>query len=189
MARKTKGKTWFTIISPKFLGEKEIGRTLVSDPKALKGRKVVVALTDLVNNLSKYYMKLIFKIEDIKDSTALTSFDGSECLHDYISRMVLKRTRRVDAVQDLKTKDGVSIRVKSIAIIPKRVKSSIKRAVRDKIREVVKDEVESVSLEEFVENMISDKLRKKVLVEARKVYPVRNFEIRKTEVLGKFKSG
>ena len=37
--KKAKGKEWFSIISPKIFGEKEIGKTLTSEPEKLLNRK------------------------------------------------------------------------------------------------------------------------------------------------------
>lgn len=183
--KRLKGKKWFTILAPKLFDSLEIGKTVANVDEKVIGRKVDVSLMELTGDFKKYYMKLSFKIINVNNDRALTEFAGSECLSDYISRMVHRRSRRVDTVQDLTTKDGRKIRVKTITILPRRVKSSIKAAARNKIREMIKDEVESSTLDEFVEKMISDEIRKKVLKIARKVYPVRNFEIRKTEVLSK----
>jgi small subunit ribosomal protein S3Ae len=87
-------------------------------------------------------------------------------------------------VQDLNTKDGITIRVKSLAIIRGKIKSSIRTTIRNKIKELMKAEVEALTLDEFIESIISDDTKNKILKEARKIYPVRNFEIRKTEVMG-----
>jgi small subunit ribosomal protein S3Ae len=183
VTKKTKTKEWFTIIAPKIFDEKEIGRTMISDPKGLTGRRISLSLMELTNDFSKYYMKFAFKINRIEGNKAFVNFDGSECMRDYISRMVLRRVRRVDAVQDLTTKDGIKIRVKTLAIISRRAKSSIQKNMRVSIKEMIKEEVENSTLDEFIEKIISDEIKGRVLRESRKAYPVRNFEIRKTEII------
>ncbi|MDI6798836.1 MAG: 30S ribosomal protein S3ae [Candidatus Aenigmarchaeota archaeon] len=180
---KGKKKDWFVIVAPKMFGEKEIGKAMVSDPGSLMGRRVVLNLAELTNNFAKYYMKFAFRIKRIEGNRAFSEFDGSECLRDYISRMVLRRVKRIDAIQDLQTKDGIRIRVKSLMIASRRMKSSIEKKMRREIEEMIKKEVESSTLEDFVKKIINDKIKNKVLKEARKIYPVRNFEIRRTEVL------
>lgn len=183
MIKKSKTKEWFTIIAPKYFDEREIGRTMVSAPNIILNRRISVSLMELANNFSKYYMKFIFRITKINGNRAITEFDGSECLRDYISRMVLRRIRRIDTVQDLATKDSVKIRVKCLAIVSRRTKSNVRDVIRNSIREMVKEEVESSTLEDFIKKIISDEFKNRVLQEARKIYPVRNFEIRKTEIL------
>lgn len=182
VTKKTKAKEWFTIIAPKIFDEREIGRTMTSDPKSMVGRKLILSMMELTNNFDKFYMKITFRITKIEGNKAYTIFDGSECLRDYISRMVLRRSRRIDTIQDLKTKDGFNMRVKCLAIISRRIKSNIQLKIRNQIKEKIKKEVESLTLEEFVNKIISDEIKKKILREERRIYPVRNFEIRKTEM-------
>ena len=182
--KKGKPKRWFSIIAPKVFNHMEIGKTLASDSSLLIGRRVTLNLTELTNDLSKYYMKFTFKIKKVEGDKAFSEFDGSECLRDYISRMVLRRVRRIDIIQDLETKDGVKVRVKSIIIAPRGIKSTIEKTMRKQMGELIKKEVENSTLDEFVMAIATDKIKKKVMKEARKIYPIRNFEIRKTEVLG-----
>lgn len=183
VTKKGKDKEWFTIVAPKYFDEKEIGRTMTSEPNSILNRRITVSLMELANDFSKYYMKFIFRITQINGNRAITEFDGSECLRDYISRMILRRVRRIDTVQDLTTKDNIKIRVKGLAIVSRRTKTSVRDSIRNNIRDVVKKEVESLILEDFIKKIISDELKNRVLQEAREIYPVRNFEIRKTEIL------
>lgn len=180
---KAKVKEWYSIIAPKIFDEAEIGKTMASDPGKLIGRRIKVSLMELTNNYGKYYVKFIFRIKKIEGTKAFTEFDGSEVLQDYISRMIFRRVRRVDTVQDLKTKDGFKIRVKGLAIISRRIKSSIMGRIRDQIREMLKEEVENSNFEDLIDKIISDELKGNILRATRQTYPVRNFEIRKTELL------
>jgi len=180
---KAKTKEWYSIIAPRLFGEVEIGKTMSSNPDSLVGRRIKISLAELTNNYNKFYIKFIFKIKKLEGTKAYAEFDGSEVLQDYISRMILRRVRRVDTVQDLQTKDGYKIRVKGLAIISRRIKSSIMGRIRNQIREMMKEEVEKSSFEDFVDKIISDELKGKILRTARQTYPVRNFEIRKTELL------
>lgn len=181
--RKAKGKEWFTIVAPKIFEEKEMGKTLASEPENLLNKTLSLSAIDLINDLSKYYLKFKFRITKLDGNRAITEFDGSECMQDYISRMVLRRVRRIDVVQDLKTKDGTKIRVKVLTTISKKATSSVEKTVREFISKLVRVEVENSTLHEFLKRMISNELKTKVLKEARKIYPVRNFEIRKTEII------
>jgi len=181
LAKKT--KDWVTVQAPSYFDEKAIGKTLSSDPKLLIGRKMTVNSMDLTGNLSKYYLKVTFKINEVNGSVAKTSFAGSECVRDYISRMVVRRVRRIDTIQDLKTKDGTMIRVKGIAITSSKVKSSVEKVIRRRMAEMIKERVESATLENLVHQLLSDEMKNRVLQEARKIYPIRNFEIRKTQIL------
>lgn len=181
--KKTKSKAWYTIVSPEIFGAKDIGKTTAGDPSFLKGRIVTVSAIDVTNNFSKYYLKFKFRVNELNGERAYTVFDGSECMRDYISRMVLRHIRRIDTIQDLKTKDGVPIRVKSLAIVSKKMNSSIVKVIRKRIQNLVKSIVEEANLGDFLNGVINDQPKIRVLDDIRKIYPVRNFEFRKTEVL------
>lgn len=181
--KKARAKEWFTILAPRVFGEKEIGVTLASDPKNLLGRELTLSALELVDNMNKYYLKLSFKIVKVEGKKAFTEFHGSECMQDYIARMVVRRVRRIDTVQDVLTKDKVKLRVKSICVISRRAKSSVEKSLSNKIKEIIESEISSKTLEDFVKNLISDEIKNKIVQEARKIYPIRNFEIRKVEVI------
>lgn len=181
--KKAKSKQWFTVVAPRMFGEKEIGTTLTFSPESLIGKSISLSAVELTNDISKYYLKLNFKIDKVEGNRALTEFYGSECMQDYISRMVVRRVRRIDTVQNLATKDGVKIRVKSLATISKKATSSVEVRFREFISKLLKELVESLTLEDFVKKMVANEIKIKVLKEGRKIYPVRNFEIRRTEVI------
>lgn len=183
MAVKLKGKQWFSLIAPKFFGEKEIGQTISSISENLVGKKITLSVVELTNDLNKYYLKFRFRINSVNGNKAYTSFDGSECLQDYISRMVLRRIRRIDSVQNLVTKDKIKIRVKGLTIVSRKVKSSLEGKIREFVSNLVKESVENSTLDEFISRIISNQIKNRVIKEGRKIYPIRNFEIRKTEVL------
>lgn len=185
MVKKSKGVQWFSLIGPKVFGSRELGKTFVSDPGRLIGRRISLSIIELTNDFEKYYMKFTFKVKKIEADKAFVDFDGSEVMRDYLSRMILRRIRRIDSVQDVETKDMVKIRVKGLAIIPRRIKSSIQKKIRNNIKDILKKEVQNLTLDDFIKGLMSDEIKNKVLKEARRIYPVRNFEIRKTEIISK----
>lgn len=182
-AKKSKSKAWYTIIAPEIFGSKEIGKTTASDPDFLKDRIINLSAVEVSNNFSKYYLKFSFRVTKLNGDKAYTDFSGSECMRDYIARMVLRHVRRIDTVQDLKTKDGVKIRVKGLAVISRKAKSNTLKAIRRRIEELVKKNVEDSSLDDFVNRILDDKMKMYILGEIGSIYPVRNFEFRKTEVI------
>lgn len=184
MVKPKKGKReWYTILAPSYFGNKKIGETLAYDPKYVVGRKFTVSAMDLVNDISKYYLKLTFLITEVDGKVAKTEFDGSECLQDYIARMVIRRVARVDVVQNLVTKDGKKIRVKSLAILARKPSRAVKREVRKRIKDEIENIMKECTLADFVMGMLDERWKKKLSKEIRKIYPLKNFEIRKTEVL------
>ena len=185
MPKKLKGKEWYTLIAPKVFGEKEIGETPASDEKLLIGRRVETNLMNLTDDLSKYYIKFYFRVKSVKEGKAFTEFDGLECLRDYISRFIRYRVRRIDTIQDLKTKDGKKLRVKTITITSKKIKRNVERDLKKFVENVMKKEVESNDLDEFIKRIVDNRIKNYILNQGSKIYPIRVFEIRKVETLSK----
>jgi len=183
MPRKLKGKEWYTLIAPKIFNEKEIGTSPTGDPKSMIGRKVEVNLMNLIDDLSKYYIKFYFKVKKIEEDKALTEFDGLECLRDYISRFIRYRVRRIDTNQVLITKDKKKLRVKTIIITSKKIKRRVEVVLKKFVEEKIKKEVESKTLDDFLKSIIEDRIKNSILKEGNKIYPIRVFEIRKIETL------
>jgi len=181
---KAKSKKWYKILAPRELGNIEIGETLSSDPNYLIGRRITLNGLEIDESTNKFYMKFYFRIDKVEGDRAYTLFDGSECLRDYISRMVVRRVTRIDVVQDVKMKDGVVIRVKSIIVVPRKATSTVKKSIRKTVKEIVEKEVSSRELKDMIGILLTDSLKEKVLKEIKKIYPIRNYEIRKTEVIG-----
>jgi len=183
MAKKLKGKEWYVLIAPKLFKQKEMGETPVGDSKTLIGRKVDVHIINLIDDLSKYYIKFYFKVKEIKEGKAYTEFAGFECLRDYISRMIRYGIKKIDTIQDLTTSDKVKLRVKTVTLTSKKMKKNVEIELKKFVEEKMKKNVETNKLDEFIEKTINDTFKNYMINEGSKLYPIRAFEIRKVERL------
>ena len=104
-------------------------------------------------------------------------------MRERIYRMVQRRVRRVDVVQDVKTKDGLKIRIKTVFVLIRRVGTSIKSATRQKAKEIIEAEPKDKTFEDIVRSIISGELQQLVKKECSKVSTVGNIEIRKSEII------
>jgi small subunit ribosomal protein S3Ae len=179
--KKLKGKQWFTVVAPSYFGSVELVQTPSSESENLIGRKLTINVADLTNDPNKFYMKITFRITRVEGEKAFTEFDEFEIFREYLARMVVHRVRRIDIIQDLKTKDGILLRVKTVVITPKKAKATIEKVMRKRVGEMIKNIVENSNLEEFVKGIVSEEIKSKIMAEAKKIYPLRNFEFRKIE--------
>lgn len=179
---KLKGKEWYQIYTPKLFGDLVIGETPSLDPELLKGRTIEVSLMDLSGDTNKYYIKLFFKVSEIDGNKALTKFSGHDCTKDFTARIVQVRTSRIDTNDVIQLTDG-KIRLKAIAISNRVVNTNLKIKIRKYIKEIIKNEISKMSIEQFVKNMVIGKTQQKIKREINKIYPLRFFEFRKSEVL------
>ena len=183
MAKKIKGKEWYTIIAPKIFDGKILGETPVGDPETIKNRVISTSLINLTNDPSKYYFKFNFKISEVKDNKALTEFWGFECLRDYISRMIRHGILRIDNIVDIETKDGKKLRIKTLTLTSRKAKKEIEVALRKFVKEKLEKEISSLTLDNFIKRVLDDSLKRSFINEGSKIYPVYKFELRKVERL------
>ncbi len=176
-------KQWYEIVAPKMFGERVVGETLAVEPKQLVGRTLQVNLMELVNDYSKFYIKIDLQIDSVQGQKAYTKMIGHDIMTEHIYRMVQRHGRRVDIIQDLTTKDDVRVRVKTVFVLLRRVGTSMKEATRKVGKEKVEEIVKDVTFEELVQMIIRGELAGEVRRACNKVYPVASIEIRKTEVL------
>ena len=176
-------KQWYEIIAPKMFGEKAVGETLASDPKQLVGRTIEVSLMELSRDFSRFYIKLLFQITEVNGQKAYTKFVGHDTMYERVYRMIQRHTRRVDAIQDVTTKDKVNVRVKTVFTLLRRVNTSLKIDARSLAREIIEKAAKENTFEDFINMIIKGELQQVIRKDCGKIYPVGNIEIRKTEIL------
>lgn len=179
--KKMKGKEWYEIVAPKFLGEISLGETLTMDKKLIMGRTVEASLMEISNDPTKYYITLFFKINKI-DNKAYTEFFGHTCTRDFLARIVQKRSSKIETNDVVNFKDG-KLRLKGIAITRRRVDSSVKTELRKKIIELTKKMTAKSDIEGFVKSFVLGKIQDSIKKDLNKIYPIRIFEFRKSEVV------
>jgi small subunit ribosomal protein S3Ae len=181
--KKWKGKEWFEIYIPKFLGNIVIGETPAFDANSIVGRKVEKSLFEITNDPLRYYITLIFRINKVEGKNAYTEFYGHYCTRDFIARIVQKRSSRVDTNDVFTFKDG-KLRIKTITITNRRVCQEVQKKIRKHIIDFLKEYSAKTTIENFVKEFITGKLQEKIKKGMNKIYPIRVFEFRKSEVLG-----
>lgn len=182
MASKLKGKEWFQIITPKFFGESVLGETMAIDPNQIKGRVIEASLVDMGGDPNKYYLKFFFKVDEMKDGKAITKFVGHDCTRDFLARIVRTRTTRIDTNDIVDLADG-KLRVKTIAITNRSISTSIASSIRKSLRVLVAAELSKMTVDDFLKGMIEGSIQSRIRKGVSKVYPLRNFEFRRTNVL------
>lgn len=183
--KKWKGKDWFAILSPKAFGEKFISETPATDPSNVLGRVVEVGVNEITGDDNKFYMKLMFKINNLEGRMAYTHFYGINCVTEHLFRMVRKRTDKVAVTQDVKTSDDWKLRVTTMAIMNRKSDTTLQRKMRKFVTENIKEAAEKATLDDFVMGVISGVTPHKLRKAASKIYPLRYAEISKVTVRSK----
>lgn len=177
-----KSKEWYNIEAPSYLSRAIVGNTLAGEPSLLMGRIVETTVGELTNDITKNNTKVILKVNNVVGDTATTSLIGHELTTDYIRSIVKRQTSRIDANVEVKTKDGVRIRVKPTCFTIKRARSSQIKAIREVMVGIVAKRATETDFETFMEEAILGRLSASIYRQAKFIYPLRRVEIRKTEV-------
>ena len=180
---KTKKDTWskkklYSIIAPDFLGGKPVAETFSLKDKDVVGRVVVLPFSEFTGNYKDFKVKIKLRVTEIKGNEAHTEYAGQELLRDQVLRTIRRWSSRIDSVDDVKLSDSSTFRVKSLTVSARRVNTAIKGEIRHSVSSFIKEYLATKTTDQMVEDVNTSKLQSTVEGKARKVYPVRNVEIR-----------
>lgn len=171
-------------MSPEDFGSRVIAETPAVDSNALLGRVINVSVSDLTGDKKKYHMKMEFRVNRVEGRKAYTEFSGFECMREFLSRFVRKRSQKIENVFRLRTKDGWELQVKMLSITLKKVNKNVQRRIRKLIQEHIVAHGSRANIEQFFNNIIKGRYQKESRSAANRIYPLRFNEVAKIEVLG-----
>ena len=178
-----KTKSWVDIVSPILFGDQKIGETFSTDPENIVGRKIEVPLSRITGDFSKQHVTLTFQVTDLKDKKASTRFLGHAITREYMRSLIRRKTTRIEGVRDVITKDGVKVRLKSIALALGRAQALQEKLIRKIMGDVAARHAQEMEFDKFIHDVIVGKIPSAMYKEAGKIYPLKRMEVRKTEVL------
>ena len=176
-------KEWYNITSPAYFGGVNLGTTPGSDVNNLIGRTVETTLYDITGDFAQQYLKLYFKVINITGTEAQTIFSGHEYSRDYLRSLVRRGSTRVDAILDVKTQDGYTLRL-SVVILPiGRLNTGQIAYLRKIVRDIVEAKAKGLAFDQFVQEGVLGKIASDVYNEAKKIAPLRHVGVRKSRLL------
>ncbi|MFH1447892.1 MAG: 30S ribosomal protein S3ae [Candidatus Micrarchaeota archaeon] len=182
---KWKTKSWYTVYAPEILEGKEIGKVPASEDKALINRIIKISLAELTGDFSQTYTSVQFRIHSVKGKSAQTYLIGHELARGYLKTLVRRGRTVLNVVQDVVTKDGVVVRVKTVAFTVRRVSTPIAKAIRAEVDACVSEKAKEMTFSQLEQEIIFGKFSSRIFNRVKKIVPMRRVEIRKTEVLVK----
>jgi len=183
MAKAVIQKNWYELQLPDVFTEDEVGETPAEKDSQVIGRVVKEDLTELLDDADKYYVDVELKVTDVEGNKAFTEIEGMECSSEFVSRMIRKRSNRLDLVEDFQTKDDRTVRVKIVGATVKKTSSKTLSDVRNEMSDMLEEKASEQSYEEFMENIFLDNIQQELRDKVNKIYPFRELEVRKTELL------
>jgi small subunit ribosomal protein S3Ae len=182
--KKWKGKDWFDIGVPSWLGEGRIANTPATDSKSVAGRVIEVAVPDVTGDQSKYFMRIELKTgAPDAEGGVPTKFHSYYCLGEYVMRLGRKGQSKVDTFVNCDTKDGWKVQVSAAAVLNRKGNAEIRAKVQAMMKEMIKEKAAELSHGELVKAVIAGVVQMKIKKAASKIYPIRFCEVTKIETL------
>ncbi|MBC5792417.1 MAG: hypothetical protein H8Z69_00095 [Nanohaloarchaea archaeon] len=183
MAKAVIQKNWYEIQTPDIFTEDSVTETPAEKQSQVVGRTVKESLTELLEDSDKYYVDVEFKVTEVEGNKAFSEINGMECSSEFVSRMIRKRSDRMDMVEDFQTADDRTVRIKLVGATVKKTSSQTLSDARNTIKEIIEERASEQSYNELMENIFLDNLQDELREEINKIYPFRELEVRKTELL------
>jgi len=176
-------KKWIKVLAPKYFGFANLGLIPADEPEKALGRTIEVSFYDITKDVSQLHIKLKFQIVKVDDGIALTQLKLMEITRDYIRSLVRRGTSRVDAIMDVQTKDGIKLRVMTMAVTLSRIKTSQKKAIRKIMFQITEERVSQLDFATFVQQVVLGTIATDIQMQAKKIYPIKKVEVYKLKVL------
>ena len=169
---KKKKKKWYTILASNEFNNAEIGETLTFDAKDMMGKNVEANLANLINDIKKQNVKIVFKIINAAGDKLNTKFVSYNLLPSYIRRVVRRDKEKIEDSFICLTKDNVKIRLKTLMITKDRTKHTILTKIRRESREVVTEEIKKLDFLDVLKDIAMNKFQRSLKDHIKKIYPL-----------------
>ena len=183
MAKAVIQKNWYEVQAPDIFSVDSITETPAEKDSQVVGRKVSESLNEIMDGADKYYVDVSFKVTEVEGNKAFAEIDGMECSSEFVSRMVRKRSDRMDMVEDFETQDDRKVRVKLVGATVKKTSTKTLKAARKEMTEIIEEKASEQDYNDFMDNIFMDNLQEELRDKINKIYPFRELEVRKTELL------
>ena len=179
---KIRKKKWFSIISPSYLGNFELGETPLFDIKSAIGRTLSVNLMNITNDQKKQNTNIYLKITGINGDKVTTEVIGYRLVEATIRRLVGRAKEKVDDSYAYKTADGITLRISPLIVTRAKTSFSVENALRLGSRVSIARIVSKTKYTDFITDLISGRMQSIIKEELSKIYPLRVFVIRSVKL-------
>lgn len=183
MAKTVIQKNWYEIQAPDIFSRDAVAETPADSENKVIGRKTSEDLTDLMDASDKYYVDVTLRVTDVEGNKAFSEIYGMECSSEFVSRMIRKRSDRMDLVTDCSTEDDREVRIKLVGVTVGSTSSRTLTAVRNELEEFLREKASSTEYNDIMESIFKDELQDELRDIANGITPFRELEVRKTELI------
>ncbi len=103
----------------------------ITDDENAKGRILEVTLWDILKgDPSQHQYKIIFQIDEVKDTKAKTVFKRYEYSKEFLRSLIRRGSSKVNFNIDIQTKDNYVFRIKMIALTHRQLNTFSKVSIQ-----------------------------------------------------------
>lgn len=176
--KKQKKKKWCPIIAPAIFNNKVIGESLLDDASMLMNRHVTVNMMQLLGDMKKQNVSIMFKVTDVKEGKGFTDAVKYQLSSSSIRRLAKRGKDKLSDSFVVKTEDEKLVRIKPLMITNNTTKGSVSAALIKECRAVCKELVNKIKFEQLISDLVTNKFQNEVKKILHKTYPLRTFEVR-----------
>lgn len=178
-----KKKEWYNIIAPKMFESKVVATTPSDKPQRLIGRVIRVPLSDITGNMRQQFTKLWLRVVEIKGNDAITEFDGFEIVRESLRRNVRRGKSMIKTVRNVKTKDGVDLRITAYVFTGHKLDTSKKNAISKVVIDVLDRTSKAAEFKMSVQKHLFGNTVTEIYKAVKQIGSIRRVEIAKCKVL------
>ena len=171
-------KKWYQILASKEFNEILIGETPSFDPRLLIGKVIRVNLMNITRDIKKQNTNIKFKITGLIENKAQTEIIGYQIMPTFIKRIIKRGRNNLHDSFVCETSDGKRVRVKTLIITIHKTKGAVTNSLTNSMKVNLKDYVKKIRYKELIHELISYKLQINLKNSLKKIYPLRNCEIK-----------
>ncbi len=179
---KTVKKSWFKLISPSSLGQKELGETYLPSAEHALGRVVDVGLKEITGNVKDQNAYLRFKVKSLSQGNLQTELMGYFLTQAYVRRAVKKNTNRIDSFVVVRSMDGKEVIVKSLLITQHKDQRSLRAHLQRELHRFLAEEVGKTEFDAFMNALAYGKVQQALRKRLNKLYPLREAALREVSI-------
>ena len=181
---KWKEKKWVNVVAPDSFNNVYIGYVPITDDENAKGRILEVTLWDILKgDPSQHQYKIIFQIDEVKDTKAKTVFKRYEYSKELLRSLIRRGSSKVNFNIDIQTKDNYVFRIKMIALTHRQLNTSRQHQLRLIAKDVIEKTVPTMDIDGFVQATCYGKINSDIMAAAKKVIKLRHVGLEKVKLI------
>lgn len=181
-----KSKSWYNLVSPKFLGEVKIAEIPASDEDHLMNRIIALPLKEVTHDISHMYTTVRLRVEAIKDKNAYSKFIGHSASREYLSTLGRRNRDVLRVVLTTTSKDGVKFTAKMVVVTAVPCSTPQRKAVRNAALSELKRIISETRFGDFIQGVLYNKINPQIHGVVKKIVPIYRVEVYKTELFEVF---